>query len=265
MSGGISFYDFHKSPFAFNINADKLRDYINYKYGLKDPRSIVDPKDDPTARHKFTKLERVAFGKVAITNTSLGFYFRKDNRYEQILVFACYRNDTLVCYVIARCISDYTCDITYDDYKPGEGYRDIPTDGMEEKILFVDCGTVKKLNFTDLTKDNQKKAFEKFVKTEAKNKNITEIELRQKLTPSGDYHLFQFGTLNTDQHRSSDVGDTYRVIILPNNNGGLDTFFNDQALPIQEGNDNYANQDIKFPIAAGDGVGAAIGSLALGI
>lgn len=262
MSGGLSFYEFHTEPFAFNINADKLRDYINYKYGLKDPRPNVDPKDDPPARHKFTKLERVAYGKVAITNTSLGFYFRKDNRYEQISVFACYRLvggvETLICYVIARCISDYPCDKTYDNYSPG-GYYAKPTEGMEEKILFVDCRKVNKLNFTDLTKDNQKNAFDKFVKTEAKIKNTTEDGLRHKLNTNDGYHLFQFGTLNTDQHRSSNVGDTYRVIILPidnGDNGGLDTFFNEQAERITEGNNNYANQNITFQIAAGDAVGA---------
>jgi hypothetical protein len=263
MSGGLSFYDFHTKLFAFNIDPNKLRDYINYKYGLKDPRPNGNPKDDPTALHKFTNLKKVAHGKVAITNTSLGFYFRKDNRYEQISVFACYRGETLICYVIARCVSDYPCHINYDDYEPGKGYHDKPTEGMEEKILFVDCRKVNKLEFKVLTTDNQKKAFEKFVKTEAKNKNITEEDLRHKLNPDGGYHLFEFGTLNTDQNRSSNVGDTYRVIILPIDNQALDTFFNDQAPPIQAGDEKYATQDIEFRKAAGNGADGAFAVLSL--
>jgi len=285
MSGGISFYDFHTESFAFKLDLDKLKDYINNKY-------FGDRNDDTTTRSNFTKLKRVAFGKVAITNTSLGFYFRKDNRYEQILVFACYRGETLICYVIARCISDYPCQRTFD-YTP-DGYHAKPTDGMEEKILFVNCRNVKKLDFGHLTTDKKSdryKAFEKFVKTEARNKGIPADNLKEQIvTPDGGYHLFEFGTLNTELYRSSgDLGDTYRVIILPLGKDDVEVtpsgkgfpndevfpgdealtgyqrlvkFFDNQAQPIHKGDESYATQDIEFRKAStGNGADGAIAGL----
>ena len=133
MSGGLSFYNFHTKSFAFDINADKLREYINDKY-------FDDRKND----QKFTELKRVASGKVAITKNSSGFWLRADNRYEQILVFACYRNGTLICYAIARCISDYSCENSLEDYNSGRK-DNRPSSGMEEKILFVKCKDVQRL------------------------------------------------------------------------------------------------------------------------
>ena len=285
MSGGV--YNFRTDRFAFNLDPDKLKNYVNSKYGLKNPSL----NDQLTDRHKFTRLERVAYGKVAITNTSLGFYFRKDNRYEQISVFACYRYEALICYVIARCISPRSCEKNFNNYIPG-GYHDRPTDGMEEKILFVDCREVKKKEFANLITENQKTAFDDFVKTEARNKgNIVEVMKMEILDPNGGYHLFEFRTLNTDLNRSTnDPGDTYRVIILPLGKDAIEVitsseepplyeggngyqklvkFFDDQAdkkNPIREGDQRYATQNIAFPIAAGDGAGAGalVGSLVLG-
>jgi hypothetical protein len=245
MSGGISFYNFRTAPFAFNIDPIKLKDYINDKY--------FTDHDKLDGSKLFTRLDPVAKGKVAITNTSLGFWLRKDNRYEQISVFACYQDDTLICYVIARCISDYSCENSLKDYN-SDKKDDRPSSGMEEKILFVKCRDVQKLNFTHLTADKKSdryKAFKKFLATEG----ITEENIAQ-----AGYHLFQFGTLNTDRYRSSsDPGDTYRVIILPIHNEGLDTFFNKQAKqPLDVEEDKRCTiQDIKFrKDTTGDAVGA---------
>ena len=248
MSGGLSFYNFHTEAFAFKLDPDKLKDYVNDKY-------FDDRKND----QKFTELKRVASGKVAITKNSSGFWLRTDNRYEQILVFACYRNGTLICYAIARCISDYSCENSLEDYNSGRK-DNRPSSGMEEKILFVDCRKVNKLEFKVLTTDNQKKAFEKFVKTEARNRGISEQDLREKIySDKGGYHLFEFGTLNTDRYRSSsDPGDTYRVIILPIHNQGLDTFFDDQAKQPSDGEEDKrcTIQDINFrKDTTGDAVG----------
>lgn len=240
MSGGV--YDFRTDRFAFNIDPIKLKDYINDKY-------FDDRKND----QKFTELKRVASGKVAITKNSSGFWLRADNRYEQILVFACYRGETLICYAIARCISDYSCENSLADYN-SDRKDNRPSSGMEEKILFVKCKDVQKLNFTHLTADKKSdryKAFKKFLATEG----ITEADIADK-----GYHLFQFGTLNTDRYRSSsDPGDTYRVIILPIYNEGLDKFFDDQAKqPLVGEEDNRCTiQDINFrKDTTGDAVGA---------
>lgn len=243
MSGGV--YDFHTNSFAFTINLDNLKDYINDKY-------FTD--NDKTDENKlFTRLEQVAKGKVAITKNSSGFWLRADNRYEQILVFACYRGETLICYAIARCISDYSCENSLEDYN-SDRKDDSPSSGMAEKILFVKCGDVKRLNFTHLTankKSDRYKAFKKFLATERKSE--ADINTEQ------GYHLFEFGTLNTDRYRSSrDPGDTYRVIILPIYNEGLDTFFDDQAKQPSVGEEDKrcTIQDIKFrKDTTGDAVG----------
>lgn len=240
MSGG--YYDFRTNSFAFTINLDNLKDYINDKY--------FTDNDKTAGNILFTRLEPVAKGKVAITKNSSGFWLRTDNRYEQILVFACFRDKTLICHAIARCISDYSCENSLDDYT-SDRKDDRPSSGMEEKILFVKCGDVKRLNFTHLTEDKKSdryKAFKKFLA----NERITEADINT----AQDYHLFEFGTLNTDRYRSSsNPGDTYRVIILPIYNEGLDKFFDDQAK--QPSNKGCAIQDIKFrKDTTGDGVGA---------
>ena len=242
MSGGLSFYDFHTNSFAFTINLDKLKDYINDKY--------FTDRDKTAGNILFTRLEQVAKGKVAITKNSSGFWLRADNRYEQILVFACFRDETLICYAIARCISDYSCENSLDDYN-SDRKDDSPSSGMAEKILFVDCRNVKRLNFNHLTQDKKSdryKAFKKFLATERKPE--------EDINTTQGYHLFEFKTLNTDRYRSSDdPGDTYRVIILPIYNEGLDVFFDNQAK--QSSNKGCAIQDIKFrKDTTGDGVGA---------
>jgi hypothetical protein len=126
---------------------------------------------------------------------------------------------------------------------------------MEKKILFVKCRDVQRLNFTHLTADKKSdryKAFKKFLTTERKSE--ADINTAQ------GYHLFQFGTLNTDRYRSSsDLGDTYRVIILPIHNEGLDKFFDDQAKQPSDGEEDKrcTIQDIKFrKDTTGDAVGA---------
>ena len=285
MSGGV--YNFRTDRFAFNLDPDKLKDYVNYKYFGDRPNN-----------QEFTKLKRVAFGKVAITKNSSDFWFRADNRYEQISVFACYRmvggKETLICYVIARCISPRSCERTFNDYKP-RGYHDRPTDGMEEKLVVVDCRNVKRLEFKELNTENQKTAFNDFVKTEARNRGISEQDLRTEINAEGGYHLFEFGTLNTGLYRSlDDPVDTYRVIILPIDDGGdsgvkvppsgegfpgdealtgsqrLVKFFDYQANkenPIKKDDQRYATQEVEFRKAStgngADGAAAATGVLGL--
>lgn len=231
MSGGEGYYYFHTQPFAFTINLENLKRYVNDKYF-----------DDRKTGQKFTELKRVASGKVAITKNSSGFWLREDNRYEQILVFACFQGETLICYVIARCISRFSCANTLAVYNAGT-----PGSGMEEKIVVVDCRDVRKLSFDNLTTDNQKTAFNDFVKTEARNKGkAVELMRNDILNPREGYRLFEFGTLNTDLYRSSrDPVDTYRVIILPGGEG-LVKFFDDQAQQIQKGVQGYATQEVEF-------------------
>ena len=45
MSGGLSFYNFHTEAFAFKLDPDKLKDYVNDKY-------FDDRKNDQVRKHK---------------------------------------------------------------------------------------------------------------------------------------------------------------------------------------------------------------------
>lgn len=103
-------------PWTFDVDAEKLKEYILYKHETE-----------------FSQLVIVAFGDVMITNRSLGYWVRADHRREKIVAVACYDKDgKFVCYAIARCMY-LSCDPI-----SGENPHDKrPNKNMEEKILFV--------------------------------------------------------------------------------------------------------------------------------
>jgi hypothetical protein len=112
-------------PWTFEVDPDKLKEYINYEYKTELSREGVT---------KFSKLNVVAFGDVMITNRSLGYYWRAEHRNERLVVLACYTGENeekkFVCYAIARCM--YEC-----PKKINPGYYEPPNHDMEGKVLFV--------------------------------------------------------------------------------------------------------------------------------
>lgn len=76
----------------------------------------------------FDNVEYVSWGHVLITNRSIGYYLRKNNKPEQITVYACYNNNKLYCFAILRC-DDYIIYNNNRNYKTKKLYQN--------KILFL--------------------------------------------------------------------------------------------------------------------------------
>ena len=131
----------------------RIGDYINVRYKDK----FSENKIQETG---FTSVEFKMDILTMITNRSKGYYFREDNKYQRILIYACLVGKTPVCYALVRVpdkglyatpqppIKDETGTIVQltDDDK-----SKIPIDGMDTKILFIFPG---KSNFTSVDIDS---------------------------------------------------------------------------------------------------------------
>jgi len=97
----------------------------------------------------FDNVEYVSWGHVLITNRSNGYYLRKNNKPEQITVYACYNNNKLYCFAILRC-DDYIIYNNNRNYKTKKLYQN--------KILFLIPGKRSDLKtFGHVQNKNNKK------------------------------------------------------------------------------------------------------------
>ena len=119
--------------FDFTINKNKLMLYINEKYKNELRQENI--------QNGFTNITLVSFGFILIQKISRRlkiFYY--PNRSERIAIYACYVDDEIKCYAIARCASLYEC----EDRKHQSNYENSikrrisrPCTYMEPKILFL--------------------------------------------------------------------------------------------------------------------------------
>ena len=110
----IKIYNTNTKFFYCTWEPNTLKDYINELYEQQIKKQLnIDSL--------FTNLEYVSYGHVLITNRSIGYYLRKNNKPEQITVYACYNNNNCLCYAILRC----------DDYV------NTNIDFYQDKILFL--------------------------------------------------------------------------------------------------------------------------------
>ena len=119
--------------FGFTIDKDKLMLYINEKY--KNELRLEGISDG------FTEIKLASFGYIDIKKINRMFRvipYRAS--YERIAIYACYFNNEIKCYAIARCASVYDC----TDRKDQSNYQESikrrisrPCNNMESKILFL--------------------------------------------------------------------------------------------------------------------------------
>jgi hypothetical protein len=123
-----------------NFSSDNIRimDYINVTYNDK----FVENGIQETG---FTSMEFKVDIRTMITNTSK--IFRKDNKHQRILIYACLENGTLKCYALVRVpdkglYATPAPPVQYDSYNTPVDLTNaqkskIPIDGMDTKILFI--------------------------------------------------------------------------------------------------------------------------------
>ena len=119
--------------FGFTIDKDKLMLYINEKY--KNELRLEGISDG------FTEIKLASFGYIDIKKINRMFrVIPYPASYERIAIYACYVNDEIKCYAIARCASVYDC----TDRKDQSNYQESikrrisrPCNNMESKILFL--------------------------------------------------------------------------------------------------------------------------------
>ncbi len=119
--------------FGFTIDKDKLILYINEKY-----KNELLQEEIPNG---FTIIKLVCFGYINIKKINRMFrVIPYPVSYERIAIYACYVNDEIKCYAIARCASVYDCSDRKDQPNYPESIKrriSRPCNNMESKILFL--------------------------------------------------------------------------------------------------------------------------------
>lgn len=206
--------------YRFKVNTDKLKKYIENKYGMQ-----------------LSELQLVAYGNVAITNRSKGFFLRADHRQEEISVFACYENNSgqPAFYAIARCVNSCpeNLDPSYSERKPIEA----PNFDMEEKILFLYPTNLTNINI-NADDPKVKKAIQLFKDKMRDHFIMTDDEIN---------NLMKNITMVEFKNNTSSE-DTYRMVIFPNSQKLGDFFQNVIKNPdFKPSQDEYPKQTIQPP------------------
>jgi hypothetical protein len=81
--------------FYCNCDPEIINNIINRQYS----REIYEE----FKIESFDRVEYCSFGHVLITNRSKGKFLREDNKPEQITIYACSKDNTILCYAILRC------------------------------------------------------------------------------------------------------------------------------------------------------------------
>ena len=123
----------------------------------------------------FDNVEYVSWGHVLITNRSIGYYLRKNNKPEQITVYACYNNKILYCFAILRC-DDYIIYNNNRNYKYKKLYQN--------KILFLipSISDIKNIDVKSRMNNG----------TEIQPTNVSGYEFRSFISSNGDLYRIIF-------------------------------------------------------------------------
>ena len=207
--------------YKFRVDTDKLKKYIESEYKIE-----------------LLNLELVAYGVIGITNRSKGFFLRADHRKEEISVFVCYveGKNTPEFYAIARCV--HSCPKNQDPAYLGRIPTEAPNIDMEEKILFLTPGNLKKIDVITTTDE----------------KTINTLKLLKRSLLDTSYEITQDkvdevinSILLYEFVNSVSSHDKYRIVIFPINVVATNKNLIDLFLSIEQ-NTSFIPKIEQYPV-----------------
>ena len=198
-------------PWTFRVDANKLGVYVNDKY-----------------TQSFSRFKLVAFGDVAITNTSKHPFIRAEHSNEKIVVVACYNGniETPVCYAIARCTN--TCDpkgYTLKDNEP-------PNFNMRTRILFLNPQSLIIIETKSPTTRKETTEVVNSLEKKLSNLHTNQEYIRRFID---NILMVEFKNMISSQ-------DGYRIVVFPYNLQTLQVFFS------QVKNNNFNPIPVTYPL-----------------